>query len=157
MQVNSETMTETHNHHFASIQDAKTFTLAGNATITLQSLKTGAHFTFKVREKSDSPDQSPIWFVNLLSGPDNENDFRYMGLIRDGRFMLTKNSRVSVDAPSWKAFNYFWNLGDNGEIPSQLVARHEGRCGRCGRTLTVPSSIDMGIGPDCAGLMGLDL
>lgn len=27
---------------------------------------------------------------------------------------------------------------------------HEGRCGRCGRKLTVPESIETGIGPDCA-------
>jgi hypothetical protein len=144
------------NHHFASIADAKTFTLAGNATITLESLKTGAHFTFKVREKSEEG-RDTVHFVNLLSGPDNENDFRYLGLIRDGRFMLTKNSRVSIDAPSWKAFNYFWNFDHGDAIPAQLVIRHEGRCGRCGRTLTVPESIDSGLGQYCRELMGLDL
>ena len=152
MQVNSET-----NHHFTTLRDAKTFALAGNATITLQSLKSGSHFTFKIREKADSPDRAPVWFVNLLSGTDNENDFRYLGLIREGRFCLTKNSRVSIDAPSFKAFNYFWNMDHGDEIPSQLVVRHEMKCGRCGRTLTVPGSIDRGIGPDCAELMGLDL
>lgn len=154
MQANSDTAAI--NHHFASIQDAKTFVLAGNATITLESLKTGTHFTYRIKEKCDD-NQPSIWFVNLLSGPDNENDFRYLGLIRDGRFMLTKNSKISSDAPSFKAWNYFWNLGDNGDIPSQLVIHHEMRCGRCNRTLTVPESILRGIGPDCAAMMGLDL
>ena len=33
--------------------------------------------------------------------------------------------------------------------------RHEGRCGRCGRALTVPESIDTGFGPHCAAEMGV--
>lgn len=32
---------------------------------------------------------------------------------------------------------------------------HEGRCGRCARRLTVPASIVIGIGPECAEIMGL--
>ena len=145
-------------HHFATIADAKQFASAGNATITLESLKSGSHFTYKVREKeSTSPNGGTVHFVSLLSGADNENDYRYLGLIREGRFVLTKNSKVGIDAPSFKAFNYFWNFDHGDVIPPQLVIRHEGRCGRCGRTLTVPSSIDLGIGPECAALMGLGL
>lgn len=34
---------------------------------------------------------------------------------------------------------------------SRLQVWHEGRCGRCGRKLTVPSSIETGLGPECAG------
>jgi hypothetical protein len=33
---------------------------------------------------------------------------------------------------------------------------HEGRCGRCGRKLTVPESIESGFGPECASILGLD-
>jgi uncharacterized protein DUF6011 len=151
MQVTSET-----SHHFANIRDAKTFALAGNATLTLQSLKSGQHFTFKIREKSEEG-RDTVHFVNLLSGPNNESDFRYMGIIREGRFCLTRASKVSIEAASWKAFNYFWNFDHGDLIPAQLIIRHCGRCGKCGRTLTVPESIDRGIGPDCAELMGLSL
>lgn len=28
---------------------------------------------------------------------------------------------------------------------------HEGRCGKCGRRLTVPESIETGLGPECSG------
>lgn len=145
---------ETTNHHFASIEDAKTFALAGNAILTLESLKTGAHFTFKVREAKDGD----VYFVNLLAnGSADEGFFTYVGLIREGRFLLTKNSKVSIDAASFKAFNYFWNRDHNGEIPAQLRVMHAGRCGRCGRTLTEPESLDSGFGPECREIMGLDL
>jgi hypothetical protein len=42
-----------------------------------------------------------------------------------------------------------------GALPSGWEFRHEGRCGRCGRTLTVPESIDSGFGPECINLAGL--
>ena len=60
---------------------------------------------------------------------------------------------AGVDAPSFRAMSYaLKNLYDD-KIPEALEIRHEGSCGRCGRPLTVPSSIDRGIGPDCAALM----
>lgn len=148
-------------HKFASIADAKAFALAGNAIITLQSLRTGTHFTYKVRAKDVAgeikADYQPdrIWFVSLLSnGSADEGDFQYIGLINKHKeFRLTKNSRCSEQAASFKAFEWFWHMVRDG-IPSELVIRHEGRCGRCGRTLTVPESIDRGIGPECAEKMG---
>jgi hypothetical protein len=143
MQVTSD------NHRFNSIADAKTFALAGSAVLTLQSLRTGLRFTYKVRASKNGQG----FYVSLLSGPDNENDYSYLGMIREGRFELTKASRVTLNTPSVRAFEWFWHMVRDG-IPTELVVRHEGRCGRCGRTLTVPESIDRGIGPECAGKMG---
>lgn len=144
-------------HQFATLAEAKAFALAGNAILTLQSLKTGVHFTYKIRAAKVDPGStrtaSPVWFVNLLSnGSADEGDFQYLGLIRDGRFTLTRASKAGPNAASFKAFNYFWNLGLE-QMPAGLVVRHEGHCGRCGRTLTVPESIDAGIGPECAAIM----
>ena len=150
--INSET------HHFASIADAKTFALAGNAILTLESLKTGTHYTYKVRQATDRETQQPVdglYFLNLLTnGSADEDGFTYLGIIRNGALTLTQKSRMNNDSGPIKAFRFFLGLG---ELHPSLVIRHEGRCGRCGRTLTVPESIDRGIGPDCAELMGLDL
>jgi uncharacterized protein DUF6011 len=149
---------QTISHKFLSLSDARAYTLAGNATITLESLKTGAHFTFKVRAPKLEIGETrpePIRFVSVLNGTDNETSYIYLGLIgKDGQFRLTKNSKAGADAPSVKAFSYFWNAR---ELPAQLVVRHNGHCGRCGRTLTVPESIDAGIGPECASKIGGDL
>jgi uncharacterized protein DUF6011 len=143
-------------HAFPTIKDAKTFALAGNAIITLESLKTGAHFTFKVSQAKDKATgdlKTGLYFVSVLNGQNNESDYMYIGMIRNGGFTLTRGSRAGGDAMSVKAFNFFWNA----QAPEQLVVRHEGRCGRCGRTLTVPESIDLGIGPECFAKMGGDL
>ena len=55
---------------------ALSFILAGNATFTLRSLRTGARYTYKVREAEDKPG---VFFVKYLIGQDNENDYRYLG------------------------------------------------------------------------------
>jgi hypothetical protein len=39
------------------------------------------------------------------------------------------------------------------ELHPQLIVHHENHCGRCGRTLTVPESVERGIGPDCLAKM----
>lgn len=143
-------------HRFADKESAKAFTLAGNATLTLESLKTGQHYTYRVRQAKDKETQEPVanlYFVNLLTeGNADEGTFTYLGILRDGAFTLTRKSRLNAQSGPVAAFLYYWR---SPAIPEQLVVRHEGKCGRCGRTLTVPSSIDAGIGPECASKSGL--
>jgi Family of unknown function (DUF6011) len=134
---------------------ALTFILAGNSTVTLVSKKTGTRFTYRVRvAKSDTDAQSDLYFVGLLRGPNNENDYSYLGRIAKGRVYIgrkvPKPGDVGRDAPSAIAFDYMWQHLERGNIPPLLEIWHEGRCGRCNRKLTVPSSIAAGIGPECA-------
>jgi hypothetical protein len=132
-------------------QLARPFVLAGNATFTLRSTKTGARFTYKVRASRSSTPDKPLYFVGLLSGPQNDSDYRYIGFISDGRFMHSAKSRVTKDAPSFLAFSWWFARLMAGEDTSAVEVFHAGSCGRCGRTLTVPESIALGIGPECLG------
>jgi hypothetical protein len=129
------------------VNDARAFALGGNAVFTVVSRKTGTRFTFKVRQ----PDASAPHFVSVLNGPDNDGDYAYLGTIfADGTYRHGKKSYIGADAPSARAFAWFWSvLGTEREAMAEVW--HEGRCCRCGRRLTVPSSIEAGIGPECAG------
>lgn len=142
-----------HNHDagntFANAIAARTFILAGNATFTIRSEKTGARFTYRVRASEDGA----VHFVALLNGPDNEGDFQYIGYVRRGVFFHGNKSRINREAPSVKAFAWAFSKIQAGVIPDTLGVWHEGRCGRCGRKLTVPESIEAGIGPECATRM----
>jgi Family of unknown function (DUF6011) len=128
------------------------FVLAGDAIITLQSERTGGHFTFRVRKAKEGE----TWFVSVLAGPEHYN---YMGILREigGRldFRHTHKAKVPADSSSFQGFAFFWRHIAAEQMPPQMAIRHEGRCGRCGRPLTHPSSIDLGIGPECANKMGL--
>ena len=154
-----------HANQITDPRDALAYLVAGNATVTLVSKKTGTRFTYKVKQPEAGSDRR---FVGLLSGPGNESDYTYMGMlvdaqgargespdhrIGDGRWSLrtTKATRVGVDAPSWRAFAWTLHLLQQGKLSPELEFWHEGRCGRCGRKLTVPESIASGLGPVCAG------
>lgn len=133
------------------IQDIKNFVFGGNSTVTLESAKTGKHFTFKVR-KAKKDDDNSLFFVSLLNGPDNYTNYSYVGVISSDKqtFKLTQKSKVSTDALSYKAFNFFFVQLVNNKLHDDLRVYHSGKCGRCGRKLTVPSSIEKGLGPECS-------
>lgn len=143
-----------HPNQITDPRDALTYLFAGNATLTLVSQKTGTRFTYKIRAPEAGCNRR---FVGLLSGPDNTEAYVYMGLLEHDetqdsfRFFPTTKSRVGRDAPSWKAFAWTLQKLCKHEMPEQLEVWHEGRCGRCGRKLTVPESIASGLGPVCAG------
>lgn len=140
-----------------TVEAATLFTLAGNATITLVSKRTGTRFTYRVQRKAaEQPggERPAFWFVKVLTGSDNENSFEFLGTIKPAMFMHGKKSRIKPQAPSAMAFAWYWGrLVSAKALPDDLEIWHEGKCGRCGRKLTVPESIATGFGPDCVGLM----
>ena len=134
---------------FTTAADARSFMLGGNATVTIVSLGTGTRFTYKVRASDDGE----VYFVALLSGPDNETDYSYLGRITRGVFWAgrktPKPSDVHPGATSSQAFAWVWKLLAKDQLHANLEIWHEGRCGRCNRKLTVPASIASGFGPEC--------
>lgn len=136
------------------------YMLAGKATVTVANTATGNRFTYRIARCTDKPGKpapaEPLYFVSLLTGSDNEGDYRYLGIIRGtAAFALTAKSCAGPDALSVKAFAYVHGRLTVGQpLAATVEVWHEGRCGRCGRLLTVPESIERGIGPECAAIMG---
>lgn len=133
--------------------DALAFLLAGKAIVTLRSRKTGLHFTYRIRRaKGCDTNLKPFFFVSLLAGSDNVNDYEYIGTIFDRLwYRHSPKSRIAEGSIGVKAFKWAIDHLAKATLPCTLEIWHEGRCGRCGRRLTVPESIATGIGPDCAG------
>lgn len=133
------------------------FMLAGNAYVTFQSRRTGTRFTYHVELADPRPgdDRAPPHFVSVLTGPDNSASYDYLGCIFEGeRFRRTAKSRIAEDAPSAVAFGWVWRTLLSGKMHPELAVYHEGRCGKCGRRLTTPESIETGLGPVCASKVG---
>ena len=128
----------------------KDFFFGGNSTFTVESEKTGQWRTFKIRKmKANSRFPNPAWAVALLAGPDNENDFQYIGKVNPDTGMLKLGSRFNDGSLPVVIFR--WLMGHvftDMVLPNGKV-HHEGKCGCCGRKLTVPESIQRGIGPEC--------
>lgn len=148
---------------------SKDYITAGNAAFTIElpariavEWGTPYHYTYRVRHKRGSGQYGDTWFVSLLTGPDNEHSYTYIGVlhVKHGQVVLTKASKLTKDSPPVVLLNKVlarvWT--DEGHIIEQhgFAVHHEGRCGRCGRLLTVPESIESGIGPECARKMGCE-
>lgn len=144
-------MTVDDSHHkFTSAQSALDFLLAGKATVTLKSEKTGEHLTYQVR-KWKKAKNGTLHFVSVRTG----NDFADVGVVRDSNsFSRGNKADLEFDDKRVKGFRWFFDHLRQHQLPPKCEVWHEGQCGRCGRPLTDPESIERGIGPDCLAKMG---
>lgn len=120
----------------------------GTYTVTFSD---GHHKTIRVR--TQDPDATfmpgrPL--LAFLSGSNNDSDYTTFANAGAGgvvhvwkRFMGNSDLREAVKVL----------LGDP-KAASRAYAEQSGTCSRCGRTLTVPSSLHAGMGPECAKKVG---
>lgn len=139
-------------HTITGKEAIKRFILAGNATFTLKNVATGNRITYKVRQQLNEDGSYSPHFVSVLTGANNQDDYTYLGCIFDeARYLHGRKSAIKPDAKTAKTFRWFWGIISNGlSVPDGVEFWHEGKCGKCGRPLTVPHSIETGIGPVCA-------
>jgi len=132
------------------------FITAGKATFTVDNGK-GEHYTYRVEAKEASGSYPAAHFVKLLTGPDNNADYTYIGKLQaqDLTFHLTPKSKATDDAKSIKVLRWALHMiKASKQLPEGYRIQHEGRCGRCNRVLTHPESIESGIGPECSKAIG---
>lgn len=129
------------------VSDPLAFVTGGKAFFTLRSVKTGVRYTYRVTQNEKGG-----WFVSLLDGPDNWSNYKYIGFIgqSDRRFRVTAKSTLPATSTPVRAFTWTWERLSSGRSIEGVEVWHEGKCGRCGRKLTVPESIQTGFGPECA-------
>jgi hypothetical protein len=129
-------------HKINDTREALKFMFAGKSIFTFINTKTGNRFTYKIKSNKDSN----LFFVSVLTNPDN---YSYIGTCIEGNYKHGKKSNISPEAQSVKVFQFMLGKLKSGDLPDFLEVWHEGFCGKCGRRLTVPSSILTGIGPEC--------
>lgn len=129
-----------------NVSQFKEFFLAGNAVFTLKSLATGKHYTFRAATQDKDLLTKMSW-VSLLVRPD---EYAYLGTVftNDDIFQY-KQTKKSPPSSCHRIMYWFIQQINAGEFPDTVEVIHEGRCGRCGRTLTHPDSIESGLGPVC--------
>lgn len=119
------------------------FILGGKSFFTIKNPKTSNRFTFKcVKHK-----EKDIFFVSVLTGPDK---YDFTGTIfEDMTYSHSSKSNIGSDSQSNKVFKYVFTSLKNKTLPEFIQIWHSGKCGRCGRKLTTPESIQSGYGPGC--------
>jgi hypothetical protein len=129
-----------------------TYLFGGMAVLTLLNPQSGNRFTYRVLEPDVQRNPlNPVFFVHVLTGRDNTRDYRYLGTIFSERLFRVGRG-VSPAQPAVRAFAWWFTRLSNGTSIAPVEAYHEGHCGRCGRRLTVPESVQSGFGPECTKL-----
>lgn len=129
-------------HKITNTKEALKFIFAGKSVVTFVNTNTGNRFTFKLKQAKDSN----LFFVSVLTNPDT---YTYIGTCVEGNYKHGKKSNITKDAQSVKVFEFMLSRLKSDNLPDFLEVWHEGFCGKCGKRLTVPSSILNGLGPDC--------
>ena len=142
---------------------SKEFVLGGKATLTIENNvewasknAAPAHWTFKINKK-DKDNGDPIFFVSLLTGQNNSRDFNYVGVLnaKEGHVYTSAKSKITKDSLCLRILNRVLNriwINDTAAIAEAgFEVHHSGKCGKCGRKLTVPESVKTGFGPECRG------
>ena|SRR5688572_10503618 len=142
--------------HKLELSKALAFIMGGKALFTIRNKETGGRFTYKVNiPKDQEPDNSSVFFVKLRTHGDGDGAYKYIGFINwyqdRWRFLYGHKSKLPNWEPGIKAFEFvFNNILSVGRTSNVLEVWHEGKCGRCGLTLTDPESIITGYGKICA-------
>jgi hypothetical protein len=129
-----------------NIEDLRRFMFAGKARFTIRSKRTGTRFTYRVKVSKDEK----VFFVSVLTGAENETHYLISERTAGAVTRTVASQRSVLTHRVLSRFSSLARCLDAKRLHDQLEVWHEGRCGRCGRTLTVPESIASGIGPECA-------
>lgn len=142
------------------------FVLAGEATFTVSN-QAGIHYTYHVYKAIPNP-QYPnnAWFAQLVLAAEDKKV--YLGRLvpptskqPSPNILLTGRSKYRADSRVLKVLDWaltvVWQVHKGIYVlPAGYSIKHIGKCGRCGRELTNPASIDSGIGPECARQIGVE-
>lgn len=149
-----------------TVEDIRQFLEAGNAILTIRSKVTQARFTFKFARPDEGPgdraNRRPVW-ARVLAGDGIEPTSTYQMLgtffnvTCDGNleYSHSRKAALSFEHPATVAVNWMFRQlyividPAKRKLFEQAEVWHEGHCGRCGRRLTVPESIESGFGPEC--------
>ena len=127
------------------------FMFLGHAVITVRKEPEMVRFTYRITEN----EQKTMYFVNMFyGGTPGDRKYTYLGIVnkRNGMFTATAASKGRENTPGFRMFSELFEEVKTGRLTQDnptFKVWHEGVCGVCGKKLTVPESIESGIGPEC--------
>lgn len=92
--------------------------------------------------------------MSYLNGPDNWRNYQGFGFVtEDGQFRVWKKHESATTLIT--CANILLSGPEAMVDGLKAYGKASGSCGLCGKKLTTPESLELGIGPICAGKMGL--
>lgn len=139
-------------HILKGKQNIWNYLKGGHGVVTLESPQ-GKYYTYCFK-KPKSPDKFALGtlFAYVIEG---KNEYKYVGMLDMKRgFRKTTNSEYDESSEQFKGAKYIVLMAAK-DFDTPMKLYHEGVCSCCGKRLTKPESIEAGIGPTCAKLLGV--
>ena len=126
-------------HPISTPAEARTILLAGDATFTVVSARTGSRYTYNVSEAPANPRfprSGPAWFAKVLTGPENTSDYTYVGMLTASApsevptLRLTKASTLGADSAPVKGLGWLFDVIRRDDVASWQRAQvwHSDTC-----------------------------
>lgn len=131
--------------------DIQMYITGGKGKFRLKSTRSNKEFTYKiscVTNKWNERYNENIFYVSSVIPGSN----RFLGIynLEDNKYIHSKKSLIKFDSLEVKGFKWLIHQFDIDDIfPEEMEFYHMGICSCCGKSLTTPESIKMGIGPVC--------
>lgn len=142
------------NYHL--VDSAKVYQLltAGNASLVFHNTESGNHRTYKVKRAKSGWYYVTHNLITIASFKLTEPDNRYIiGTLNSSREYpepeYTNDDKKSIEERA--KFLHLFYLVYYNKLPAKMLVYHTGICCACGRELTDPESIIIGLGPTCRG------
>ena len=120
----------------------------GTFSVVFKSDEFEEYQTLRIRRKVQGNFKGKM-IAEYFFGPDNTKDFKGFAFVEGRDLTVWRDYKESPSLARWtEAFNVIINGGD--KEAGLAYAMHSGNCYRCGKVLTVPASLNRGLGPDCA-------
>jgi hypothetical protein len=136
--------------HLIAPSKALQFITAGHAEFTVQGMN---HYTFKVVHQNKKGSSLHVYYRKVgdhLIGFFNRNS-----LTGQWWYKHNPHSEISERDTAVLCIEYTIKHLQSGKFDNRAQIMHLGACGKCGRALTDPVSIEAGIGPECRKQLGL--
>lgn len=130
------------------MEDIRNYITGAQAMFTLVSKDTGNRYSYRAREA-----EGRGWFIDILTGPDNNKDYSYAGFMfitKSGDLGFKFYEKINKDSQPANVIRWFIKRTNVNKPMKYVEFWHSGKCSRCGRLLTTPESIERGLGPVCA-------
>lgn len=133
----------------------RTFLFQGKAFFTMHNLEKNTNITLRVqtpKRKRGHPEETRYFEVYVKALNEKYAGNRYIGRIDRKERSFKSNGYVEPDHVGVQTINWLirnWNHLEEYESSERVAIYHLGSCCKCGLPLTVPESIQNGIGPQC--------
>ena len=128
----------------------RNFIFMGRSVFTLENNETNNYLTFQIKEVKKNNKVVPNEFtVQCKSLGDKAYGYQFLGFLNTATKRFNTYKRTPNTFIGFTVFFWLMQNLERLEDFTKLAIYHEGRCAKCSLPLTVPESIDSGIGPEC--------